>query len=76
MLVVSIVVFGLLVFFVYDLVFVLKNQMKTHEHEYGTKNKNNNNLTTPLTKHHTINARTKNSKRKPHSVTTNIEQTI
>jgi len=31
-------------FFVPDLVFVLKNQMKNKEHEHGTKNKNNTNL--------------------------------
>jgi hypothetical protein len=39
---VSSVVFGLLVIIVSDLVFVLKNRMKNNEHEYGTKNKNNN----------------------------------
>ena len=43
LLVVSIVVFGLLVFFVSDLVFVLKKSNENNEHEYGTKNKNNNN---------------------------------
>ena len=42
LLVVSSVVFGLLVIIVSDLVFVLKNRMKNNEHEYGTKNKNNN----------------------------------
>jgi len=40
--VVSIVVLVLFVFFVSDLVFVKKNQMKNREHEYGTKNKNTN----------------------------------
>ena len=74
LLVVSIVAFGLLVFIVSDLVFVQKNQMKNNEHEYGTKNKNNNNK--QRHKRNTINARTKKSERRTHSVTTNIEQTM
>ena len=51
-----------------------KKSKEINEHEYGTKNNNNNN--NQRHKRNTINARTKKSERRTHSVTTNIEQTM